>query len=105
MDEVDKEACLFLLDYYTQENFGNIYAANAVDGIGSPSVEKTVEDKSDALRGAAIWHCKVHQPYWMTLCCVADEAKDAFLAAMEKLFGEGCCIAVGMAKSGMEKVF
>ena len=41
----------------------------------------------------------------MTLCCVADEAKDAFLAAMEKLFGEGCCIAVGMAKSGMAKVF
>lgn len=104
MSDVDKEACLFLMDYYTQENFGRIYAANAVDGVGSPSVEKTVEDEADSLRGASVWRCKVNHPYWMTLCCVEKDAEGAFLSAMEKLFGEGCYIPVGAAKSGMKKI-
>ncbi len=105
MEDVDKEAALFLMDYYTQENFGAVYAENAEDGMGSPSVETTLEDEKEFLPGAAKWHCKVNKPFWMTVCCVSDDAKDAFLTAMEKLFGKGCVDVVGMAKTGIVKVF
>ncbi len=103
MEDVDKEAAIFLLDYYTQENFGKIYAENAEDGTGSPSVETTLEDEKESLAGAAKWHCKVNQPFWMTLCCVGHEAKETFTTAMEKLFGEGCVETVGFA-TGETKV-
>ncbi len=105
MEDVDKEACMFLLDYYTQENFGTIYAENAEDGTGSPSVETTLEDEKAFLPGAAKWHLKVANGFWMTLCCVSDEAKDEFVKAMDKLFGQDSVAPVGFAKSGLVKVF
>lgn len=98
MEEVDKEAALFLMDYYTQENFGLIYAENAVDGIGSPSVETTVEIEKESLSGAWKWHCKPRGICWMTLCCVGEEAKPAFEAAMNKLFGEECLEKLNVAR-------
>lgn len=104
MADVDREACLFLLDYYTQENFGRIYAANAVDGMGSPSVEHTVHDEKESLPGASVWRCKANSQFWMTLCCVAEEAEEAFAAAMEKVFGEGCILPVSPAKTAARKV-
>ena len=104
MAEVDREACLFLMDYYTQENFGRIYAANAVDGMGSPAVEHTVHDEKESLPGASVWRCKANHPFWMTLCCVADDATEEFSRAMVKLFGEGCMMPVGPAKRAAGKV-
>jgi len=104
MADVDKEASLFLMDYYTQENFAEIYAANAVDGMGSPSVEYTVEDEKEALAGAAIWRCKPNEKYRSVLCCVADEAKEAFTQAMTKLYGEEAVTAVGLANHGTKVV-
>lgn len=104
MEEVDKEAALFLMDYYTQENFGLIYAENAVDGMGSPSVETTVEVEKESLAGAWKWHTKPRGICWMTLCCVADEAKEEFTAAMTKLFGENCIEKLNVAKKGAHRV-
>ena len=105
MADVDKEASLFLMDYYTQENFSRIYAANAVEGMGSPSVEATAEIEKESVGGAAtIYRCKVNNPYWMALCCVTEDAKDAFTAAMEKLYGEGCVVKVGKAVGGARRV-
>ncbi|MBQ8604526.1 MAG: hypothetical protein IJ410_06765 [Oscillospiraceae bacterium] len=105
MADVDKEASLFLMDYYTQENFGRIYAANAVDGMGSPSVEATAEIEKESVGGAAtIYRCKVNKPYWMVLCCVAEAAKEAFTATMEKLYGPGCVVPVNKAVAGARRV-
>ena len=105
MAEVDKEASLFLMDYYTQENFARIYAANAVEGMGSPSVETTKEIEKESVGGAAtIYRNKVNKLYWMSLCCVTEEAKEAFTAAMTKLYGEGSVVKVGKPAGGARRV-
>ena len=104
MEEVDKEASLFLMDYFTQENFGEIYAANAVEGMGSPSVETTKEIEKESVGGAVKWHCKAKGINWMVLCCVADEAKDAFETAMKKLYGDYCLEKLNVARKGAGRV-
>lgn len=105
MADVDKEASLFLMDYYTQENFSRIYAANAVDGMGSPSVEATREIEKESVGGAAtIYRNKVNVPYWMVLCCVAEEAREAFKATMEKLYGPDCVVPVNKAVGAARRV-
>ncbi len=104
MEEVDKEAALFLMDYFTQENFGEIYAANAVEGMGSPSVETTKEIEKESVGGAVKWHCKTKAPNWMVLCCVAEEAKEAFETAMKKLYGDECLEKLNVARKGAGRV-
>lgn len=88
MPRPDCEAALFVMDYFTQENFSRIYAANACDGIGSPTVERTLEARGESVGGAIKWHNKIYYPYWMTLCCVSRDAQPAFEKAMARLFGE-----------------
>ena len=103
--DVDKEASLFLMDYFTQENFSRIYSANAVEGMGSPSVEATKEIEKESVCGAAtVYRKKVNKPYWMALCCVTADAKEAFTQAMEKLYGEGCLAKVNKAVGGARRV-
>ena len=104
MEEVDKEAGLFLMDYFTQENFGVIYAENAVEGIGSPSVETTKEIEKESAGGAVKWHCKPRGTCWMVLCCVCEEAKPAFETAMKKLYGEDCLEKLNVARKGASRV-
>ena len=104
MEEVDKEAGLFLMDYFTQENFGVIYAENAVEGMGSPSVETTKEIEKESVGGAVKWHCKTKAPNWMVLCCVCEEAKPAFETAMKKLYGEDCLEKLNVARKGASRV-
>lgn len=104
MEEVDKEAALFLMDYFTQENFGVIYAENAVDGIGSPSVETTKEIEKESVGGAVKWHCKAKGECWMVLCCVAEDAVDAFEATMKKLFGDECLEKLNVARKPAGRV-
>lgn len=104
MEEVDKEAALFLMDYFTQENFGVIYAENAVDGMGSPSVETTKEIEKESVGGAVKWHCKAKGECWMVLCCVAEDAVDAFEATMKKLFGDECLEKLNVARKPAGRV-
>lgn len=104
MEGRDKEAALFLMDYYTQENFAEIYAENAVDGIGSPSVERSLTAEKDSVGGAIKWHNKVYNPYWMALCCVKDNAVAEFKTAMEKQFGAGCVKAVTVCAKPAAKI-
>ena len=87
MDDIDKEAVLFLMDYYTQENFEKIYSANAKGGAGSPSMGQSVDFKAEK---SDIPGAEPEKAAWMQLCCVSDKAKDAFVAAMEKMFGKDC---------------
>jgi len=104
MEEVDKEAALFLMDYFTQENFGVIYAENAVDGMGSPSVETTKEIEKESVGGAVKWHCKAKGECWMVLCCVAEDAVDVFEATMKKLFGDECLEKLNIARKPAGRV-
>ncbi len=104
MEETDKEAALFVMDYFTQENFGVIYAENAVEGMGSPSVETTKEIEKESVGGAVKWHCKAKGACWMVLCCVAAEAKDAFEATMKKLFGDECLEKLNVARKPAGRV-
>ena len=104
MEEVDKEAALFLMDYFTQENFGVIYAENAVDGMGSPSVETTKEIEKESAGGAVKWHCKAKGECWMVLCCVAEDAVEAFEATMKKLFGDECLEKLNVARKPAGRV-
>ncbi len=95
----DKEALLYLLDYYTQENFSNIYAENSDDGVGAPVVEKSIDPLGETLDGAVKkWHSKPYDLYWMTLCCVSNVCADSFKKAMETVYGEGCVTKVGVAR-------
>lgn len=104
LDNVDQEAALFLMDYYTQENFGNIYAENATAGIGSPSVETSLDFEKDSVGGAAKWHCKGAFTYNLVLSCVSEEAKSAYEKAMEHVFGEECLEEFGLAKHPAQKI-
>ena len=105
MENVDKEAALFMMDYYSQENFGVIYEANAAEGTGSPSVEETREDEKESAGGASQkWHCKPKFPYVLTVCCVADEAEDAFRKAIEHVYGEDCVEKLGIAEYPMHVI-
>lgn len=104
MEEVDKEAALFLMDYFTQENFGVIYAENAVDGMGSPSVETTKEIEKESVGGAVKWHCKAKGECWMVLCCVAEDAVDVFETTMKKLFGDECLEKLNVARKPAGRV-
>lgn len=104
MEEPDCEAALFLMDYFTQENFAGIYAVNAVDGIGSPTVEQTVESRGETVGGAIKWHNKIYNLYWMALCCVSGDAQEAFEKAMAHLFGENHTSKLSFAKQPAAKV-
>ena len=104
MEDADKEAALFLMDYFTQENFGVIYTENAVEGMGSPSVETTKEIEKESAGGAVKWHTKPKGICWMVLCCVAEEAKEAFEAAMKKLFGDECLEKLNPARKPAGRV-
>ena len=102
--DVDKEAALFIMDYFTQENFGQIYAENAVDGIGSPTVETTVDAEKESAGGAVKWHCKAMFKYNLVLACVSDEAKDAFNKAMANVYGEESVDCIDLAKYPTETI-
>ena len=104
MGNVDKEAALFMMDYYSQENFGVVYEANAVEGTGSPSVEETRDDEKESAGGAVQWHCTPKFPFTLTVCCVADEAEASFVKAMEAIYGEECVEKLSIADHPTEKI-
>ncbi len=98
IEDPDRTALLYLMDYYTQENFADIYAENTDEGIGSPTVETTVEPEGVTLGGAIKWHSRVYDPYWMTLCCVKEGVRERFVSSVEKIFGEGTVRKVSVAR-------
>ena len=73
--------------------------------MGSPSVDTTKEIEIESVGGTAtIYRNKVNKLYWMSLCCVSEEAKEAFTAAMTKLYGEGSVVKVGKPAGGARRV-
>jgi hypothetical protein len=103
-ENVDIGALLYVLDYYTQENFGKIYEVNSDDGIGSPTVEKSVEPIGETVGGAIKYHSKVNEPYFLELLCVGDESESEFLKAIEKIWGKGSAIKLSFAKRPATKL-
>ncbi|MBQ5327069.1 MAG: hypothetical protein J6K80_07690, partial [Oscillospiraceae bacterium] len=72
--------------------------------MGSPSVETTKEIEKESVGGAVKWHCKAKGECWMVLCCVAEDAVDAFEATMKKLFGDECLEKLNVARKPAGRV-
>ncbi len=86
----DPEALVYYMDYYSVDNFSDIYYSNYVEGDGSPSLEPVLREKKPSTGGAAAkYHCKPYNYYNMVLCCVKKEVENTFLKACEMLFGAG----------------
>lgn len=93
-DDLDLPAVLYLMDYYTQENFEQIYSANGADGAGSPSVGQSLEFKAEKSGIAGI---TPKTASWCQLCCVTDSARADFICAMETIFGKECVVGLQCA--------
>ncbi|MEG1863522.1 MAG: hypothetical protein RR198_07955 [Oscillospiraceae bacterium] len=102
--DCDKDAVLFLADYFTQENLTALYEKYAKPGIGAPVLEVTVPLNTTNIGGCSKWRNHIYRPYWMVLCCVKDSAAPAFSKAMTNLFGENSLEVLSPAIGGAKEL-
>ena len=91
------------LDFKQIRQDGNIFK-NIKKALTGTRKLPTKEIEKESVGGAVKWHCKTKAPNWMVLCCVADEAKDAFETAMKKLYGDECLEKLNVARKGAGRV-